>query len=308
MLYSRVAKGLFGAAVVAAASLGPTMLSAAHAASASPATVVTCPTQVPPPGQPATDSIKLANVGGISFGSGGLDQHNQPNCPGTVEWTIPAGTVWPIVKGTLYMQGAAGKTAHVVVNYYDIHGKAIGGQVSPDKVAQKKSETLDVILNHPNDPRMYRADVSTEVQVTSPGGTSSWVTQAIASAYINSGTLPQKSCRIDAKKIEFAFAGEPVRGHPVDSATCGWLVGGPSLAAYVEGDMWFEDGLGKNARVVLTTYDVHGTQLGQSFGPEESPTANGVQGPFYAFVDYGNDLNYSAKLTLQLEEGTNNWV
>jgi hypothetical protein len=303
MLYTRVAKGLFGAAAVAAASLGPSMLSAVHPAAASPLPVVTCPTQIPPPGQPATDSIKLGNVSGISFGSGGLDQNNQPNCAGAVQWTIPPNTVLPIITGTMYMQNVVGKTARVHVDYYDIHGNSIVEQSSPDKLAQKKSETLDVNIGTKNDPRMYRVDVSTQVLVNS-GGTSSWVTQAIASAYIGSGTLPNQACQIDANKIEFSFAGKPVNGHPVDTATCGLIPGG----AYVDGDLWFEDGQGKNVRVALSTYDVHGTPLPESYGPEVSPKDNGIQGPYYTYVSYNNDLIYSAKLTLELEKGTNNWV
>src|SRR5205823_140472 len=108
------------------------------------------------------------NVGGISFGSGGLDSTNNPVCGGTLQWQIPSTGIIPYLTGTLYMQNSSGKDAHVRMTYYDIHGKVVTGYTSPDQHATTNSESFPVTINRFNDPRFYRMAVSTEVSYVDP--------------------------------------------------------------------------------------------------------------------------------------------
>jgi hypothetical protein len=156
-----------GAAVTA---IGAGLLGAAYPASATPAATTATPlcSVLSPAGQPASDSVKLPNMGGISFGSGGLDKTNNPYCGGTLQWKIPSTGIEPRLTGTLYMQNSSGKTAHVLMEYYDIHGKKITGSTSPDQRATTNSQSFPVTIDRFNLPTFYRMAVSTEVKYTDP--------------------------------------------------------------------------------------------------------------------------------------------
>jgi hypothetical protein len=300
MLSLRKGIRLAGSGAVAMA-IGAGLLGAAHPASASLAspTVVPLCSVLSPPGQPASDSIKLLNVGGISFGSGGLDSSNNPACGSTVAWNIPPNTVQPSISGELYMKNSLGKTAHVRVTYFDIHGNIVTGQLSPDELATSNYQAFPITINRFNDPRFYRVAVSTEVK-----SGSSYVSLATASAYMGSATHPAKSCTIDANGEELGGTGGVMSGHPVSAAVCSWVVSPAAVQARVNGREYFENGLGRTARIVLSTYDVHGNWLGKFTVASNSPAANGVVGFPVLGSSASNDRIYRAQLAMQVLVGT----
>jgi hypothetical protein len=169
------------------------------------------------------------------------------------------------------MKNSLGKTAHVRVTYYDIHNKVVTGSLSPDELATSDYQEFPVTINRFNDPRFYRLAVSTEVK-----SGSSYASLATANAYIGSATHPAVPCKIDANGEELGGGGGVWSGHPVNAALCSWTVTPTVVQARVTGSQYFENGLGRNARLVLSTYDVHGTWLGDSTFASNSPTKNGV--------------------------------
>jgi hypothetical protein len=284
-------------------AFGAGLLGAAHSASAAPASATAgattfCPL-LSPAGQPSSDSIKLPNVGGIAFGSGGLDGSNNPKCGATLQWKIPPNTIHPSLTGTLYLKNALGKTARVRITYYDVQGKVVTGDVSPNELATSNNQSFPVTLQRFSDPRFYRLSVSTEVK-----SGSSWVTESETNAYMGSSSHPATSCTIDADKVELGGSGGVSSGHPVNAARCGWTVNSKVVQATLSGTQYFEDGVGKTARVVLSTYDVHGTRLGDSYVATHSPTVNGVT----RFPATGSSVSsnriYRAQVALQVRVGT----
>ena len=255
---------------------------------------------ISPVGQPTTDSVKLLNVGGISLGSRGLDSHKNPVCGGAMEWKIPPNTVQPSFTATLYLNNSLGKTARVVATYFDIHGNVVTALPSPDELATSNYQEFPITLNRFLDPRFYRVDVSTQVK---SAGT--YVSLATESAFIGSASHPAKSCTIDAKGEELGGSGGVSHGHPVDTASCRWLVGPTTVKADVVGTQYFENGLGRTARIVLSTYDVHGTPLGDFPLAQNSPTKNGVASFPVSSSSASNDRIYSAQVVMQLQVGSN---
>ena len=293
-----------GAAVMA---IGAGLLGAAYPASATPAATSATPlcSVISTPGQPTSDSVRLPNVGGISFGSGGLDSTNNPVCGGTLQWQIPPNTIQPYLTGTLYMQNSSGKTAHVRMTYYDIHGKIVTGYTSPDQLATTNSQSFPVTINRFNDPRFYRMAVSTEVKYVDPAtGAVSYVPLTTVNAYIGSATHPASSCKIDAVKLEVGGGGGVSGGHPVNAGSCSWVVSPTAVQARLAATQYFENGLGRTARVVLSTYDVHGNWLGDFTVASNSPKVNGVTSFPATGSSASNDRIYRAQVALQLKVGT----
>jgi hypothetical protein len=304
MLSLRKGIRLVGSGTVAIA-FGAGLLGAAHTASATPASATATPAPttfcslLSPAGQPPSDSIKLPNVGGIAFGSGGLDSSNNPKCGATLQWKIPPNTTNPSLTGTLYLKDALGKTAHVRITYYDVQGNVVTGDVSPDELATSNDQSFPVTLQKFSDPRFYRLSVSTEVK-----SGSSWVTESETNAYMGSSGHPGTSCTIDADKVEFGGSGGVSSGHPVNAALCSWTVNSKVVQATLNGTQYFEDGVGKTARVVLSTYDVHGTWLGDSYVATNSPTVNGVTQFPAIGSSVSNNRIYRAQVALQVQVGT----
>jgi hypothetical protein len=268
---------LLGNGTVAMA-FGAGLLGAAHTASATPATATSTTTTcgvLSPAGQPASDSIKLSNAGGISFGSGGLDSSHNPKCGATLQWTVPPNTVRPVLTGTLYMENSLYKTAHVLVDYYDIHGNLVTGKTTPDELATSNDQTFPVNIFQPNDPRIYWVAVRTQVKDLSTNPPT-WSSLRTVNAYMGSAKHPARSCTIDTDAVELGGSGGVSGGHPVDAAICGWVVSPTSVAATVTGTQWFEDGKGRKAQIVLSTYDVHGNWLGDYPFATNSPKKNGL--------------------------------
>ena len=313
MLSLRKSIRLLGSGTVAMA-FGAGLLGAAHTASAAPATATATTTTcgvLSPAGQPASDSIKLPNVGGISFGSGGVDGSNNPICGASLQWKIPPNTIQPSLVGTLSMKNALGKTAHVQVSYYDIHGNLVTGAVSADVLATSNDQqSFPVNIFRPNDPRIYRMSVSTQVKdLTKSTSTKTiYTTQSETNAYMGSPNHPAVDCKIDTDGVELGGSGGVSGGHPVNAASCGWVVNPTSVQAQVTGTEYFEDGVGREARILLSTYDVHGTWLGDYPIASNSPKVNGVTHfPVSGSSGTGNlsDRTYRAQVVVQFLVGSN---
>jgi hypothetical protein len=305
MLSLRKSIRLLGSGTVAMA-FGAGLLGAAQAASAtaaSPAATVACGV-LSPAGQPASDSIKLPNVAGISFGSGGLNSSGNPTCGGTLQWNIPPSTIQPRLTGRLYMKDSLYKTAHVRVSYYDIHGQIITGDISPNETATSNNQSFPVTLRKFNDPRFYRMQVSTEVLNLS-GTKSTWSTVASSNAYMGSSSHPAASCQIDTSGVELGGSGGVSGGHPVNAASCGWVVNPTTVQARVTGRQYFENGLGRKARIVLSTFDVHGNSLGNYAFASNSPSKNGVVSFPVSGSSGSNYRIYRAQVVVQFQNGSN---
>ena len=142
-------------------------------------------------------------------------------------------------------------------------------------------------------------------QPTQTGGSGvSYVPLTKVNAYIGSAAHPASSCKIDADKLEVGGGGGVSGGHPVNSAVCGWVVTPTTVQAQLTATQYFEDGLGREARVVLSTYDVHGNWLGDSTIADNSPTANGVTRFPATGSSSPNDRIYRAQVVLQLLNGS----
>jgi hypothetical protein len=302
MLFLRKRLRWVGGGAVALA-LGASMLGGVHPASAvSPAslTATSCPTVGTPVGQPTTDTVKLPNRGGISFGTGGLDSTNNPLCAATVEWKIPSTGVQPDVEGTLYMHNSLGKHAEVLASYYDIHGNAIGGQPSQEVIAGSEDQEASIHLLRVIDPRIYRVDVST--QILSQG---KWVTKATKTVYMGSANHAGISCTIDAPNLELGGSAGVSKNHPLDAASCGFAVGPTFTLAQFSGTHYYENGQGVAVRYQLSVFDVHGTPLGIPFTfPPNPAKKNGVVSFSISGGTGSNDLIFSAQLVMQVQVGS----
>jgi hypothetical protein len=200
------------------------------------------------------------------------------------------------------MHNSLGKHARVFVGYYDIHGNKIKGSASQEVIATSEDQEATINIHSFIDPRVYRVDVSTQVN-----NLATWDTEATKSVYIGSATHPSIPCKIDAPNLEFGGSGGVDHGHPVDAASCGWTVGSTFTDAQFDGTLYYENGKGVAVRLLFTTYDVHGNVLyNVPFGPAPAQK-NGVVGvPAQTFTS-PNDEVYKAQLTMQVEVGTD-WV
>jgi hypothetical protein len=303
---------LLGSATVAMA-FGAGLLGAAHTASATPATATSTTTcgVLSPAGQPPSDSIKLPNYGGISFGSGGVDSSNNPICGATLQWTVPPNTVRPTLTGTLNMKNKLYTTAHVLVSYYDIHGNFLTSAIGGDDMATSNNQSCPVNIFMPNDPKIYSAAVSTQVEDLSTKPPT-WSTLRTVNAYMGSANHPARSCTLDTVGVELGGSGGVSGGHPVNAATCGWVVTPTTVEATVSGTEWFENGQGLKAQIVLSVYDVHGNWLGESAFASNSPNKMGnVSFPAIGSAGAGilNNQIYSAQAVIQFwNSSTSTWV
>ena len=287
-----------------AIAFGASMLGGVHPASAMSQvsrTVTSCPTVGTPVGQPATDTIKLLNHGGISFGTGGLDSQNNPVCAATVAWKIPSTGVQPDVEGTLYMHNSLGKHAQVVATYYDIHGNVVGGSPSQEVTAASEDQEASIHLGRVIDPRIYQVNVST--QILSQG---KWLTKASKTMYMGSANHAGIPCTIDAPNLEFGGSGGVSRNHPLDAASCGFAVGPTFTLAQFSGTHYYENGQGVSVRYQLSVFDVHGTPLGPPFTFTPTPAKkNGVVSLPISGGTGSNDLIFSAQLVMQVQVDDN---
>jgi hypothetical protein len=83
-----------------------------------------------------------------------------------------------------------------------------------------------------------------------------------------------------------------------------------TVEATVSGTQWFEDGKGRKAQIVLSTFDVHGNWLGDYPFALNSPTKNGIVS-FPAVGSGGSgvlsDRIYRAQVVIQFWNGST-WV
>ena len=207
------------------------------------------------------------------------------------------------MKNSLY------KTAHVLVSYYDIHGNQVTGAVSADEMATSNNQSFPVNIFMPNDPRIYSVAVSTQVKDLSTNPPT-WSSLRTVNAYMGSANHPARSCTIDTDGVELGGSGGVSGGHPVDAATCGWVVTPTTVEATVTGTEWFENGQGRKAQIVLSVYDVHGNWLGESAFASNSPKKMGnVSFPAIGSEGAGilNNQIFSAQAVIQFWNGST-WV
>lgn len=296
MLSLRKSVRLIGTGAVAMA-FGAGLFGASYPASASQASIAApvCGL-LSPPGQPPSKFAKVTNIGGLSFGSGGLDSTGNPVCGGTVEWNTPPGTINPSLTGTLYMQNMQKQTARVLLTYLDIHGSVVTEASSPDEYASSNYASLPVTINRFSDPRFYSVNVTTQ---TKSGST--YTNVGRLNVAIGSGSHPAQWCSIDGPGVELGGLGGVKGGSPASPANCTWTINPTSVQATVNGDEYFENWAGQPARILISAYDVHGTWLGDTPVAPNSPTATGVTSLPALGSSVTNDLIYQATLVLQVE-------
>ena len=282
-----------------AMAFGAGLFGATYPASASPASFAkpVCGL-LSPPGQPPSKSAKVTNIGGLSFGSGGLNSAGEPVCGGTVEWNTPPNSINPSLTGTLYMQNMQYQTARVLLTYLDIHGSVVVQDSSPDEYATSNSASLPVTINKFSDPRFYSVNVTTQ---TKSGST--YTNVGRLNVAIGSANHPPVWCTIDAAGVELGGLAGVSGGHPLNAAMCSWTLNPTSVQATINGDEYFENWAGQPARILISAYDVHGTWLGDAPVAANSPTVTGVTSFPALGSSVPNDLIYQARIVMQVETG-----
>jgi hypothetical protein len=107
--------------------------------------------------------------------------------------------------------------------------------------------------------------------------------------------------------VELGGSGGVSGGHPVNAASCGWVVNPTTVQARVTGTQYFENGLGRRARIVLSTFDVHGNWLGNYAFASNSPSKNGIVSFPVSGSSGSNYRIYRAQAVVQFQNGSK-WV